>query len=365
MPRHDRPRVWLVDDSPMEAAIASGMLAKRFAVEVFSRASVLLERLAQGPPPAVVVLDWNMPEISGLDVCKFVRKTFDASRLPILVFTATREEDELVAGLSAGANDFVSKPCSAAELNARVAALVERKGLWDQHQLDSALRERFIGILGHDLRQPLNTFVIGTRVLLEAGLPERETKTVARLAAAADRMHRMILDMLDLTRSRIGGGIPIERERVDLGELCRLVVEEMRVGHPSALIALESFGDTTGMFDPDRATQIVTNLVANALEHGNGTEPIYVQVHGGDDAILLSVENKGQPIAPELLGALFDPFRRGRETNSTGLGLGLFIVHELVVGHDGSIRVESNERSTRFEIHFSRRGGNRSTPPPR
>jgi signal transduction histidine kinase len=350
MSRSRRPTVWLVDDSPLEAEVARRMLSARYAVKVFSGGGPLLECLAAGARPDALVLDWNMPDISGLELCAFVRATLDRSRLPILVLTGSEREEELVVALSAGANDFVSKPCTSAELNARIESLVERKNLSEQLELEAAFRERFIGILGHDLRQPLNTFVLGTRVLSMASLGDREARTVARLANAATRMQRMIDDMLDLTRSRLGGGLPIARHSLDLAQLCTQTVDELRGGHPLAEITLRTSGDTSGPFDGDRVMQMNTNLIGNAIEHGAPHAPVEVTIDGGDRDVCLRVENKGTPIPAPLLASLFDPFRRGRTNGSTGLGLGLFIVKQIVDGHDGSILVESDEASTRFMV---------------
>jgi signal transduction histidine kinase len=353
-PKETRPLVWVVDDSPLEGEMSRRALLEDFEVEVFSRGATMLERLSAGAAPTTLVLDWHMPDLSGLDLCLFLRKSFDRASLPILILTATDEKEALLAGLGAGANDYVQKPFDASELRARVSALVERKQRSDQFQQDSALRERFIGILGHDLRQPLNSFILGTHFLLSQGLSEPQAKTVHRLANAADRMKRMISDMLDLTQSRAGGGLPIDRTSVDLREACLHLVEELRLGHPTATIAFVATGSTRGLYDRDRFMQMCTNLVANALEHGRPGEPIAVALHGGSDDVTLSVENMGEPIALDLLPHLFDPFRRGNTTSRGGLGLGLFIVEQIARGHEGSVRVVSNKEKTAFIVTLPR-----------
>jgi phosphoserine phosphatase RsbU/P len=350
MKRAPRPVVWIVDDSPLEAEISRRMLGERYEIEVFIGGGPMLERLAEGARPDTLVLDWNMPDFSGLELCCFVRTTFDRSALPILVLTASAPEEELVVALSAGANDFVTKQGSFAELSARIGSLVERKRMSQQLELEAAFRERFIGILGHDLRQPLNTFVIGTRVLGMSPLGERETRTLARLTSAATRMQRMIDDVLDLTRSRLGGGLPIARISLSLEQVCTQAVDELREGHPSVQIAFRSSGDTLGQFDGDRVMQLSANLIGNAIEHGAPHAPVDVTIEGRDGEVSLRVENKGAPIPAPLLASLFDPFRRGRTNGSTGLGLGLFIVKQIVDGHDGSIHVESDDASTRFFV---------------
>jgi len=355
-----RASVWVVDDSTLEADLCRRALDDRYAVEVFSGGEAVLERLATGRQPDTLVLDWYMPDISGLEVCSFIRKSFDRAALPILVLTAAGHRDDLLAGLSAGANDYVHKPFDAAELVARTEALVERKQRNDLFQQNAALRERFIGILGHDLRQPLNTVTMGAQVLLSGGLRERDAAIVRRLAAATERMSRMISDMLDLTKSRLGGGIAIERKPIDLRSACEQVVGEIRMGHPNATISFSSSGDTTGIYDRDRIIQLVTNLVANALEHGRAEEPIEIALEGGERNVTITVANGRAPIPPEILARLFDPFRAADMTKTKGLGLGLFIVEQIARGHDGSVSVESNDETTRFVVVLPR--AKRETP---
>jgi len=353
-PRDPLPTVWLVDDSPLEAELCRRVLSDTYAVEVFSGGARMLEHLGGGELPSAVVLDWYMPDLSGLDLCIFLRKSFDRGSLPILFLTGTGEEETVVAGLAAGANDYVTKPFSTAELRARVAALVERRALNDEARMDAALRERFIGILGHDLRQPLNTFVIGAGLLLLKDLPAKETKTIRRMAEAAERMKRMISAMLDLTQSRMGGGLSVARARINLRDCCSQVVEELRLGHPEVAIHFKSAGHTEGLFDADRIMQMVTNLIANAIEHGRASEPIDVALEGDSTQVTIAVENLGGPIPTDLQASLFDPFRRGHTAGSGGLGLGLFIVQQIALAHGGVVHVDSDDRRTRFVVTFPR-----------
>ena len=352
-----RPVVWLVDDSALERELSRRALAADFDVEVFSAGLAMLERIATGGAPTTLVLDWHMPDLSGLDICLFLRKSFDRASLPILILTATGERDALLTGLDAGANDYVQKPFNSGELRARVSTLVERKERNDQFLLDAALRERFIGILGHDLRQPLNTFALGTRALLGQGLSEPQKKTVQRLANAAERMKRMISDMLDLTQSRAGGGLLIHRLNVDLREPCQTLVEELRLGHPESTIDFVATGETRGLYDSDRFMQMCTNLIANALEHGRHGEPIAVSLEGDSEDVTLTVENHGEPIASDLLPHLFDPFRRGSVPGRAGLGLGLFIVDQIARSHEGFVRASRNPETTTFVVTLPRKPG--------
>lgn len=359
-----RARVWIVDDSPLEAELSRRTLASQYDLEVIRGGAACLERLAAGVLPDALLLDWQMPDVSGIDVCRFVRTTWDRSALPILILTATEVEDEVVSALDAGANDFVTKPCNPAILNARVEALAERRQLFKAHQEEAALRERFMGIVSHDLRQPLQTVAMGASLLKTLSDDDRRAQVAERLIAAAARMERMISDILDLTRGRAGEGIPIARREVDVSQLYETVMEDLRHGHPNAVLELTTSGAASGQFDADRLAQVCTNLVSNAIEHGADASPIRVIVTGESDAVQIRVENTGSPIPPHVLTGLFDPFRRGQTQSTRGLGLGLYIVREIARGHGGTAHAESDDLSTRFFVRLPKRVAERASPEP-
>jgi signal transduction histidine kinase len=351
--------VWIVDDSPLEGEISRRALAAAYDVRVFQEATALLEQLAPGPRPDALVVDWTMPNMSGLELCRFVRRSLDASTLPVVILTATLRRDDLLQALAAGANDYVTKPFDPEELAARVATAVQTKRLNSTLESAAEFRERFIGIVGHDLRQPLSTLRLGTTTLLRRELSERDARTVRLLSNATHRMEHMIADLLDLTRSRLGGGIPIERKSIDFVEACREIVEEIQVTNADCAISLRASGDGRGEWDRGRIQQICTNLIGNALEHGAPNAPIAVTIGSeSDGAVSLSVENTGAPIPLDLRASLFDPFRGGGAGGSSagsGLGLGLFIVSEIAAAHGGSISVESDEARTVFSVRLPRR----------
>jgi PAS domain S-box-containing protein len=222
-----------------------------------------------------------------------------------------------------------------------------------REQLDR-FRELFVGMLGHDLRNPLSAIVTGATLLLRrGGLSSVDTRVMERIAAASGRMQRMIEQLLDLTRSRIGGGIPVAPRPMDLHDHVRRVVEELEAANPLSSINLRMSGDPSGMWDPDRLDQVVSNLVGNALEHTAANVPVDVIVERRGGVVRLLVHNGGPPIAPEVLPTIFDPFRgstpnqRGRPSH--GLGLGLYISRQIVAAHGGTLEVESTaENGTTF-----------------
>jgi len=352
---HARATLWIVDDSPLEAELARKALAPAFDAEVFHDASAMLERFAAGERPTVLVVDWYMPNISGIDVCTFVRTVADSAELPIIVLTATGTEEDLLRGLAAGANDFVTKPFRVAELTARVTSLAEasrRHHRLQRAELDlrdeAAFREKFIAILAHDLRQPLNVFAMGTGLLeSSASMDARLNAISTRLANAASRMQRMLDELLDFSRSRHHDGIPVNRAPSDIAEVAERVVDEVRHANPDRELVLNVTGDCFGDWDADRIAQVFSNLIANALQHGTPTCAVAVEVRGDGEGVNISVENACPPIPPSVRATIFDPFRQAAPSRS-GLGLGLYIVRAIVRAHGGDVAVESDETSTRF-----------------
>lgn len=324
----------------------------------------MLERLAIGTPPSVLILDWMVPTISGVELCAFVRRTYDAARLPILMVTAMTDRSNLLQAFGAGANDYIRKPFDADELRARIATTVHTRGLHRELaeareglRVEAELRERFVGILGHDLRQPLNAMLVGARTLAMEPLTERQSKTVDRLGVAGNRMLRMIADILDMTRARLGEGLPLDPEEADVHAIVESAVDSVRAQDPTRSFPVDLSGNGAGRWDRDRLTQVCINLLGNAVEHGAPGSPIAVDVRDdGDDAVALRISNAGPDIPPEKLTTLFDPFRRGQsQSSSHGLGLGLFIVRSIVEGHGGHVSVTSQGGKTSFTVRLPRR----------
>jgi signal transduction histidine kinase len=214
--------------------------------------------------------------------------------------------------------------------------------------------ELFVGVLGHDLRTPLSTIRASAELLLD-GASEAQAKVVQRLTRSADQMTRMIDQLLDFTRIRLGSGLPVARTATDLAELCGRVAAD--AGDRGRVVA-EARGDCAGQWDPDRLWQLVSNLVGNALTHGRADEPIAVRVDGSAaDQVVLAVENRGA-IAPARLAILFDPFRahESRAPGDRGLGLGLYIAREIATVHGGTLEVASAADRTTVTVRLPRGG---------
>jgi len=220
-------------------------------------------------------------------------------------------------------------------------------------------REQLIGIVGHDLRTPLSMIAMGAQVLLEReGLGAYETEIARKITNSAGLATRLIDQLLDLTRSRLGGGIQIDRAPVDLNDICRQVVGEILLTHPDRPLTVDVEGDLTGMFDADRIYQLLANLVGNAVRHGAPRSPIALSICGAGGGVVIEVANTGAPIPPAMLPIIFDAFRKKRSANPSrnqGLGLGLFIAQQIARSHGGSIAVSSSENDgTRFRVSLPR-----------
>ncbi len=355
------PSVWLVDDSPLQGEVARQALARRHRVVLFDGAAPMIERLSTGDRPDILVLDWHMPEVSGEEACRFVRTIADAAELPIIVLTATGDQQDLLDGLAAGANDFVKKPVLEAELNARISSLVRMKRVharlasteWALRE-EAGFRERFLAILAHDLRQPLNIFSVGSEALAASDTPQAVRDRLKLVfAKATARMQRMIEELLDFSRSRPqGGGMPIVVQPTDLSVVIRDIVEQVRLEHPTRTIRFDGCDSSVGRWDADRMAQVVGNLVENALAHSAPASPVNVALNAAPGGIELTVENDGDPIAPALVPMLFDPFQQGasRTANERGLGLGLYIVDQIVKAHGGTVAVDCGGGRVRFSV---------------
>jgi sigma-B regulation protein RsbU (phosphoserine phosphatase) len=237
----------------------------------------------------------------------------------------------------------------------QAAAALERSRLGEI----SGFREQLIGIIGHDLRNPLSTIQMGADLLLQrTGLGEVEKEVARRIARSAALAARLIDQLLDLTRSRLGGGITIDPKRVDMMDVCRQVIGETELTHPDRPLRVAVRGDLIGMWDRDRMYQVLSNLVGNAVQHGEPRSTIDLRIDGGEAEVLIEVANRGEPIPPETLPFIFDAFRKGRtvqQSQSQGLGLGLFIAREIARVHGGSIAATSSEsEGTTFSVRLPR-----------
>lgn len=216
-----------------------------------------------------------------------------------------------------------------------------------------------VAVVGHDLRNPLSVILSGAAMLEHASVaPDNQRQIAGRIQRNVRRAARIIDDLLDLTQIQLAGGLQLKRLPTDLVATVTDLVEDARLAEPGRRIALERPADALVIeCDPDRVAQVVTNLVANALRYGSADQPVVVRLSAEDASARLSVHNAGKPIARALLPIIFDPFERGASAATDGrhsLGLGLYIVSEIVRSHGGTIDVASDERETVFRVTLPR-----------
>jgi signal transduction histidine kinase len=237
-------------------------------------------------------------------------------------------------------------------------ASAERERLIEDLSRTVRFSEMFVGILGHDLRNPLSAIMTAASTLERRADNDRVAKRAARILNSANRMGRMIDQILDFTRIRLGQGLPLACKRVDLAEICRLVVDEFE-GGGTAGVNLGTQGSALGVWDPDRLSQLVSNLLGNALEHGRQGAPVGIEIEGSDPGqVSLTVTNAGA-LPPELVPIIFEPFRAGKDRKhqgSSGLGLGLFITQQIALAHGGTIDLRpADGEGTTFVVKLPRR----------
>ena len=218
------------------------------------------------------------------------------------------------------------------------------------------IRERFMAILGHDLREPVATVTISARMLASNPALDKEHRLVAsRIGRACDRMQRMINDVLDFARGHLGAGIPAHPTPNDIGEICRAAVDEISGANPQRTITVEVRGDLHGDLDRDRVHQALTNLISNAIHHTQGPIEVVARESHDGQALVTEVTSHGAVIPEDLRRRIFDPFTQGETPGANkGVGLGMFIVQQIAVAHGGMCDVTSDPAGTTISIRWPR-----------
>lgn len=238
-----------------------------------------------------------------------------------------------------------------------VAARKEATRLHTVAQDRALLAEQMIGIVSHDLRNPVSAIVLTTELLGLEELSPAQEQAAAGILRAAKRATELIKDLLDFTQARVGAGLTCSPTACDLHDLIGEAIDELRLAYPGRALQHVRTGDGRCTADASRLVQLVGNLVSNAVSHGHPATPITITTHGAQDqALTLAVHNHGEAIAPALLPSLFEPMTRGTKTSrGRSVGLGLFIVREIAKAHGGAVSVRSSEREgTTFTLTLPR-----------
>ncbi|HET9991841.1 MAG TPA: hybrid sensor histidine kinase/response regulator [Kofleriaceae bacterium] len=338
-------KILLVDDIA-ENVVALEALLRRDGLELLkARSGSEALELLLVHDVSLALLDVQMPEMDGFELAELMRGAERTKHVPIIFVTAgTRDPSRVFKGYETGAVDFLFKPIDPHILRSKVDVFIELAR--QRQQLAQALRlnEMFVGVVGHDLRNPLGALVAGAELLQMTIDDPVALRTIGRMIAAGHRMTEMIEQLVDLTRGRLGGGVGFVRSRVylDVKELVQRAVDEQRASHPSRAIEIVSAGDCATSGDPQRLLQLFSNLLGNAVIHGAKQGAIVASVVGRDRDVMISVRNEGV-VPSELLPVLFEPFRGSNRPTNGGLGLGMYIAREIARGHGGDITVDSTE----------------------
>jgi signal transduction histidine kinase len=225
-------------------------------------------------------------------------------------------------------------------------------------------RNLFLGILGHDLRNPIGAMLMSAELVARIGaLSERQKMLISQVVTSAGRATDILDQLLDLTRVRLGSGMLLIREPMDMAFTSRQLLDEVRALHPGRTFTLEVSGSTEGVWDKPRIGQVFSNLLGNAVQYAFRDLPIAVTVRGEPKDVAVSVHNHGVPIPKDAIGGIFEALIRGGAEgsdypNSSNLGLGLYITKEILAAHGGTIRVTSTEREgTTFTARLPRSAG--------
>jgi len=278
--------------------------------------------------------------------------------IPFYVMGAPIALATFVFGPESGRRHTPSDLEIADEVARRAAQIVENARLQSEVAQALAYRERVMGILGHDLRNPVSAVLSLSATLSQrADVPDRTKEGLRHIRKSAERMEQMIATILDFTQLRFRGVPSLALETFELETLVRTVVDELRVANPSRAIEIEARGEPRGRWDVSRLGQVISNLVGNALTHGARDSPVTISLTADNDHALVAVTNRGPTIPGDALGKLFEPFWQGPSSGvakSRGLGLGLFIAQQIVQAHGGELAVRSQNEQTTFTVRLPR-----------
>jgi PAS domain S-box-containing protein len=271
-----------------------------------------------------------------------------------VIITALRNPEGSLIGFAKVTRDLTAR--MEAEVEQR--ALAAQKATLAEKERIQQFQERFLAILGHDLRNPLASLQMGAGILRQRSTDAASCRILDRMDSSSRRMSRMIEQILDLTRTRLATGLEVHPRSMDLRDTILSIFEELRSAHPASAIDLRC-SPLTGTWDPDRLEQVFSNLIGNALLYGQTSRPITIEACAEAETVWVEVHNEGNPIPEELQASLFDPFRRGerdsRTPKTSGLGLGLYISREIVLAHGGTLELESNSiQGTTFRVVLPR-----------
>lgn len=274
----------------------------------------------------------------------------DGRAIPMLINALRRERDGVwihdIATFVARDRDKFEQELIAARKKLETTIL-EAKRLQAQAKDRATFAEQMVGIVSHDLRNPLATIDMGATLLARGDIPHPQRRILERMKRATDRADRLISDLLDFTQARIGAGLRIALDHIDLHSTVAEAIEELSLAHPNRKLIHVRHGNGLCLADADRLSQLVGNLVSNAVGYSDPYSAVTIESSIGQTVCSLSVANLGAPIARNVIETLFEPMVRGDAATNAGrsIGLGLYIVSEIAKAHGGTMEVSSGGQS--------------------
>lgn len=365
LPALERVKCLLVDDIE-ENLTALEALLQSDGIEILKAGSgpEALELLLQHSDVALALLDVQMPDMNGFELAELLRGSERTRHVPLIFITAgSRDARWQFKGYENGAVDFIYKPVDAHALinKANVFFELHRQRRALAHELEERtealrLNEMYMAVLGHDLRSPLTAILTAAMVLQRDPGADKVQAMAAQVQNSGRRMGRMIEDLLDVARIRQAGGMPLQWVQVTLSDVVERAVRELQESNPERFVTVHMQGNLSGQWDEERLMQVASNLLGNAVQHGLAEQPVAVQMDGSQqEVVLLEIANAGT-IPAALMEQLFNPFRERshKPGRNQGLGLGLYIVQQIVLAHAGTIQVHSQNGQTSFRVQLPR-----------
>jgi signal transduction histidine kinase len=353
--------ILVVDDRPANLLAVEAVLSPLGHRIVTARSGKQALELAQSEEFAVILMDVHMPLLDGYATVQQLRTLDLTSDAPILFMSAVYgDTSHARRAYEIGGVDYLSTPTDPDLLRGKVSSFVslfrrgrelrrraelikERTAAAERAEQANRLKDTYLAIVGHDLRNPLGAIAIAAEKLRRTPGAEDCRALADRIDRAVKRAEVIVGDVLDFTRGELGGGIPLTRTDGDFADIAHAVVHELAMLYPDRQIVLEVAQDLRGRWDHQRIEQALGNLISNAVEHGEGE--VAVRAARSDEGVVVTVHNRGAIIPAEAVPDLFEPFRRSTGRNG-GLGLGLYIVRQIARAHGGRVDVTSSAEGT-------------------
>ena len=352
--------ILVVDDNPANLQVLNGMLKERGCKVRLVTSGPLALRAAEHDAPDLILLDINMPDMNGYEVCKRLKLDTKLKEIPVIFLSALTEAEDKVAAFAAGGVDYITKPFQFEEVEARIELHLKVQGMQREVEAQNrrleasyerlrdleGLRDNLVHMIVHDMRSPLGAITTSLQLLkedLEGKIPEENVNDIESAMMGGSALMNMLNDLLDVSRLE-AGKMPLEMNLLDLSRVARESVTALRPLAPGREVAVNGEPDIRARCDGNVVRRVIDNLVANGLKHTPAGSTLAVEVKETDTGVKISVFDSGPGIPPEYLEHIFDKFGQVTTRNSgkyQSTGIGLTFCKMAVEAHGGTIGVES------------------------